>query len=241
MRVIAKFDFKESVLVKSRQLEGIRPIGNLGSRLKEFANRDLGIEIWLNAITASFFGQKANASHVKESLSGVFLPTTFGGGIESLEDAERYIQAGSDRIALNSGALRRPALVTELANLYGSQAVVASIEARRVDGAYLAFGEAGRWNSFKPVAQWAEELVSRGVGELVIISVESEGTGRGFPEELLSIAQEITGVPIILNGGFGSSDQIRDVMRSPNVDGVAVSKLAHLSTDELLDFLGEKP
>lgn len=241
LRVIAKFDFKESVLVKSRQLEGIRPIGPLRVRLKEFANRDLAAELWLNAITSSFFGIKTNPKHVKDSLEGVFLPTIFGGGIDSVEDAEKYIQAGSDRIALNSGALRRPGLVTELANEFGSQAVVASIEARQIDGVYMAFGEAGRWNSLKPVGQWAEELVSRGVGELVIVSVDNEGTGNGFPEELLSLAQEITEVPIILAGGFGSSNQIRDAMRHPNIDGVAVSRLAHLAIDELLDFFGGKP
>jgi cyclase len=240
LRVIAKFDFKDSVLVKSRQLEGIRPIGPLGSRLREFANRGLPAEIWLNAITASFFGLKTEPRYVKAALAGVFLPTVFGGGIESVADAERYIKAGSDRIALNTGALRRPALVGELANEFGSQAVVASIEARQVAGVYMAFGESGRWNSMKPVEQWAEELVSRGVGELVVVSVETEGTGKGFPEELLSIAQEINGVPIVLTGGFGGANQLRDVMRNPNVDGVAVSKLAHLATGELLDFLEEK-
>jgi len=233
LRIIARFDFRESVLVKSRQLEGIRPLGPLGSSLQEFADRGFPAEIWLNAITASFFGIKATPSLVRSSLKGVFLPKIFGGGIESVEEAEAFFGVGADRIALNTAALRKPELVTELSEEFGSQAVVGTIEARKVDDNYVAFGESGRWNSQRPVQEWAEELVSRGVGELVVMSVESEGTGRGFPEELLNLVDEICSVPIILSGGFGSALQVEAALSSQKFDGVAVSRLAHQEIDEL--------
>lgn len=239
MRIIARFDFRENVLVKSRQLEGIRPLGLLRATLQEFANFGLPAEIWLNAITASFFGTKASPMVVRDSLKGVFLPKTFGGGIESVREAETFLAVGADRIALNTGALRKPELVTELSNEFGNQAVVGAIEARKISGSYMAFGDSGRWNSQKTVRNWAEELVSRGAGELVIVSVQTEGTGQGFPDELLDLVGGISSVPIILSGGFGSALQVRNSLSSQKFDGVALSRLAHQSSGELKKLFGD--
>ena len=239
MRVIARFDFRESVLVKSRQLEGIRPLGPLASKLHEFASYGFPAEIWLNAITASFFGTKAGPLAVRESLEGVFMPKIFGGGIESVEEAEAFFAVGADRIAVNTAALRNPELVAQLSKEFGHQAVVGTIEARKTDNGYMAFGDSGRWNSQKPVREWADELVSRGVGELVLMSVETEGTGKGFPEELLSEVGAISSVPIILSGGFGSAQQVKNTLLSQEFEGVALSRLAHQSVDEFRRLFGD--
>jgi imidazole glycerol-phosphate synthase subunit HisF len=239
VRTIARFDFRENVLVKSRQLEGIRPLGPLGSSLQEFSSYGLPAEIWLNAITASFFGTKARPVALRDSLEGIFLPKIFGGGIESVKEAETFFSVGADRIALNTAALRNPALVTELSKEFGSQAVVGTIEARKIDGSYMAFGESGRWNSRRTINEWADELVSRGVGELVILSVETEGTGQGFPEGLMNLVSGIGSVPIILSGGFGSALQVKSALSSQRFDGVAVSKIAHQSIDELRKLFGD--
>jgi len=231
-RVVAKFDLKESALVKSRQLEGIRPLGSLREGLTKIAGRDLPLEIWLNAITASFFGLKCDPIHIRNGLNGVFLPVTFSGGIQTLKEAEAYFAAGVDRIAVNTAGLKNPSFFGSLAREFGSQAVVASIEARNLGGEYFAFGEAGRWNSGQSVSDWIRRLSDLGVGELIVLSVDNEGTGLGFPSDLLELVLPLAQVPLVLSGGFGNAKQVKDVGPGLRGGGVALSRMTHLDFTE---------
>lgn len=228
-RVIARLDIKGSNVIKGLQLEGLRVIGGVGevsrSRYSEGAD-----EILILDSVASLFGRDAILEALRVATDSVFVPVSAGGGLRTLEDANAYFLNGADRVAINSAGLKRPELFLEIAESYGAQAVVASVEAKKVgSGRWHCFFESGREDSGIEVRDWIASLSSESVGEVLVTSVDSDGLMQGPDLDLLSSVCEVSSIPIIYSGGVVSRSHASSVLSYEEVSAVAIGSSFHYS------------
>lgn len=236
LRLIARLDIKAPNLIKGVHLEGLRKLGDPN----EFAKRyyDAGIdEIIYMDIVASLYQRNSLLDIVSRTCRDIFVPLTVGGGIRSLDDAKAALRAGADKVAVNTAAIADPALITNIARRFGSQCMVVSIEAkRRPAGGWEAFTDNGREHTGRDAVEWAKEAVSRGCGEILLTSVDREGTRKGFDIDLV---REIAGsvpVPVIASGGLGTVNHLVDVVRHGKADAVAVADALHYNRLNVADL-----
>jgi len=227
MRIISRLDIKGSNLIKGVQLEGLRVVGNPSEFVKKYYLDGIDEIILMDAV-ASLYGRNNLFELVSQITKEIFIPITLGGGIRSVSDAEAALKSGADKIALNSAAIHRPSLITDIAEFAGSQAVVLSVEAKRVGlSQWEAYYNNGRERSGKEVLDWINEGVRRGAGEVLLTSIDNEGTRKGLDIELCSYLDRMSKVPLIVSGGVGKPEHIVEVSRNPNVDAVALADLLH--------------
>ena len=224
-RVIARLDVKPPHLVKGIHLEGLRRIGNP----REFAVRYYAQgadEISYQDIVASLYGRNSIVDLVSSTCQQTFVPLTVGGGIRTADDAGRLLRNGADKICVNTAAIAEPSLIGAIANEYGSQAVVVGIEAKRHDAGWLAMTDCGREHTNKNVIQWAVEVERSGAGEILLTSIDHEGTMRGFDLDLINAVRQHVNIPLVAHGGL--KDPL-DAVRAFNVgaDAVAVAAALH--------------
>lgn len=206
-RLIARLDIKGPSVVKGIRMEGLRVVGKPADLARRYA--EAADELLYMDTVASLYGRNQIAGLLEETTENTFIPITVGGGIQSLEDARALFKAGADKIAINTAALKRPALINELVGFYGSQAVVVSIEAKRVPRGWEAYTDNGRERTGRDAVAWALEAVERGCGELLLTSVDQEGTRKGFDLELIQAIAPKVSVPVIACGGMGSIEDAR--------------------------------
>ena len=231
LRLIARLDVKGGNVVKGINFEGLKVVGKAKEMAERYAEAGADEILYLD-VTASLYGRNQLESLLEKTVESVFVPITVGGGIASIADARRLFNAGADKIAVNTAALKRPALINELADHFGSQAVVVSIEAKRVNGGWECYTDNGR----NPVAvhdrrlqvgEWAAEVVRRGAGELLITSVDREGTRKGFDVDLIAAIAPHVPIPVTASGGCGSLEHLRSVLVDGKADAVAVASALH--------------
>lgn len=203
-RLIARLDIKPPNLVKTVRLEGLRVIGDPYEKAVHYNSQGIDEILYLD-IVASLYGRNSLADLVAKTTEQVFCPVTVGGGIRTIEDAREMFNSGADKFALNSAAIQRPALIDELARKFGSQAVVIQIDAKRKDDGYEAWYDGGREPSGKDVEDWAIEVMERGAGEILLTSIDHEGTQQGYDTVLVEAIAKIVSIPVIASGGFGAS------------------------------------
>lgn len=226
-RLIARLDIKGPNLIKGMHLEGLRVLGDP----RHFANRyyEEGIDeiIYMDAV-ASLYGRNHLGGLVSHTADQVFVPITVGGGIRSLEDASDLLRAGADKVAVNTAAIRDPSLVDRIARRFGSQCFVLSVEAKQVaSGEWEAYVEHGRERTGRNVVDWVREAVVRGAGEVLLTSVDREGTRRGFDIELTRAVASDVSVPVIASGGMGSLADLERVAKEGCADAVAMADALH--------------
>ena len=212
-RLIPRLAIKGDSVVVTVNMEGLRKVGKPADLARQYAEQDIDELLYLDVV-ASLYGRNQLESLIEEMCDKVFIPITVGGGISLLGDVRRLLQHGADKIAINTAAIKRPALIGEIADSVGSQAVCVSIEAKRVNGGWEAYTENGRQRTGKDAVAWAFEAVERGAGELLITSVDREGTRRGCDLDLIRAIAPNVPVPVIACGGIGRLE-----------DALAVSKL----------------
>ncbi len=229
LRLIARLDIKGPNLVKTVQLEGLRVVGNP----REYAARyyQAGIdELVYMDIVASLYGRNNLREIVSETTKDVFVPLTVGGGVRSVSDARDLLLAGADKVAVNTAAIRRPELISELAERFGSQCVVISIEAKQVrDGKWECYTDNGREWTGIDVVQWAQRAQQLGAGELMVTSVDREGTRKGFDVSLTRAVSSTVGLPVIASGGMGDMQHCINVARIGQADAIAVADALHFN------------
>jgi len=228
-RVIARLDVKPPNLVKGIHMEGLRRIG----RPVDFANkyfRDGADEINYQDIVASLYERNSLGDLVSETAQAIFVPVTVGGGIRSVHDASSLVRGGADKISLNTAAIRTPSLITDVAALLGSQAVVVGVEAMRSKGTWLAMTDNGREHTGKTVPDWLAELEELGAGEVLLTSIDREGTMKGIDAELVATARALTSLPLIVHGGVGTT---ADVLEAYDLGADAIAIAAALHYDKL--------
>jgi len=227
IRLIPRLDIKSPNLIKGIQLEGLRVIGNP----KEYARRyyeEGADELIYMDVVASLYGRNSLGSLVEEVANDVFIPMTVGGGIRSIADVDSLLRCGADKVAVNTAAINDPMLIGQIASRFGSQCMVLSVEAKRqCDGSYEAYTDNGRERSGRDVVLWAREAVERGAGEILLTSVDREGTRQGFDIDLVQMVSDAVRVPVIASGGLGSTEDAVSVVKDGQADAVAVADAFH--------------
>jgi cyclase len=227
VRVIARLDIKGERLIKTVQLEGLRNLGDPRVAAIEYYEQGAD-ELVILDIVASLYGREKVIQIIDEITRRVFIPITVGGGIRTVEDARELLRAGADKIAINSAALIRPSLIRELSEEFGSQAVVVSVEARKNrSGVFEAWIHTGRDESGRSVTDWLAEAVGLGAGEVLVTSIDREGTRRGFDLELIQVASRSVSVPVIASGGLGSEVHAVELCKATSASAFAVADALH--------------
>lgn len=227
IRLIARLDIKGPNLIKGIQLEGYRVVGDP----MLFAQRyyDAGIdEIILMDVVASLYGRNSLGEIVKRIASRVFIPMTVGGGIRSVDDVRELLRCGADKVAVNTAAVRRPELIREIARKFGAQCMVLSVEAKRDGkGGFEALIDNGREHTRMDAVEWIRRGVELGAGEVLLTSVDRDGTGKGFDLELLRAVDGQVGVPVVMAGGMGSPADLVAAVRQGGADALAMGHILH--------------
>ena len=226
-RLIARLDIKGNKLIKGIRFEGLRVLGDPVETACRYAHEGIDEMLFIDAV-ASLYGRNSLTEILRQTTREVFVPITAGGGVRSVSDAAKLLASGADKIALNSGALQRPQLISELAEEFGSQCVVVSIQARRIhDQDWEAMGEAGRERSGKKVITWMQEVQDLGAGEILLTSIDQDGTCQGPDYALIEAANNIASVPLVVGGGFAAFEDINTTFNQSAVSGIGIGAAFH--------------
>lgn len=227
VRIIPRLEIKGPNLVKGVRFEGLRVLGKPESFARHYYDAGADELIYIDAV-ASLLGRNSLLDIVERTARDVFVPLTVGGGLRNLDDIRDVLRAGADKVALNTAAVRRPDLVSEAARKFGSSTVVVSIEAiRHADGRYEAYTDFGREATGIDAIEWAGRAVALGAGELLVTSIDRDGTGTGYDLELTRRIAEAQPVPVIAGGGAGAPEDVLAVVRDGAADAVSVATLLH--------------
>lgn len=227
-RVIARLDLKGPNLIKGVQMEGLRIIGDPALYARKYYSQGVDEILFIDTV-ASLYGRQHMSEILEETVRETYVPVTVGGGISSVEDVRLLLRAGADKVAINTAAVRNPKLITGIAESFGSQCVVGSIQAKKIgDEKWEVLIEGGRERTGLDVLQWAEDLLELGVGEILVTSVDRDGTGAGFDKSLAQKVRQIVDVPLIVSGGCsGPGDVLELCLHDDLVDGIAVGYGLH--------------
>ena len=238
-RIIPCLDVKDGRVVKGVNFQGLSDV-NSPVELAEYYTKNGADEMVFYDITASAEGRKLFTEVLTEVASKVFIPLTVGGGINSLEDFDRVLKCGADKVSVNSGAIRNPELIRQAAEKYGNQCVVLSVDAARVDGTYRVFAKGGRENTGMDAVEWIREGVERGAGEVVINSIDTDGVKQGFDLPMLKAVCEVVDVPVIASGGAGCiQDFITLFQEIPTVSAGLAASIFHFEEVAIPDLKKE--
>ena len=226
-RIIPCLDVRDGRVVKGVNFEGIRDVSS-PVQLADFYSRSGADELVFYDITASAEGRRLFTDILRETARKVFIPLTVGGGINTIEDFDRVLKCGADKVSVNSGAIRNPSLVKEAALRYGSQCVVISADVKRVDGVFRVFAKGGRENTGLEAVKWISECVKNGAGEVVLNSIDTDGVKNGFDIEMLRAVSDAVGVPVIASGGAGCIEDFVKLFKTlPKVDAGLAASIFH--------------
>lgn len=235
IRLIARLDIKGASLIKGVHLEGLRVIGSPRTYSIKYYEQGADEIIFMDSV-ASLYGRNHLADAITSAVRDNFIPITVGGGIRSAEDAKLILRAGADKVALNTGAIANPNVISSIAKLFGSQCVVLSIEAKQVrDGQWEAYTENGRERTRRDVVDWALEAVSLGAGEILLTSIDREGTRKGFDVHLVKAVSTVVSVPVIASGGMGKPEDLIAVVKEGGADAVAMADMLHYGRGTIQD------
>lgn len=226
-RIIARLDIKGPNLVKGIHLEGLRVLGKPADFAKYYYENGAD-ELMLMDVVASLYGRNSLHDIISETAKNIYIPITVGGGIRSISDIRDVLRAGADKVCLNTAVINNPELIKEASRIFGSSTIVVAIEAiKEYDGRYLAYTDNGREYTGVDVFEWANKVDKLGAGEIVITSVDNEGTGQGYDIELVSKVANLVSIPVIAHGGAGKIHHVVDVIKQSNVNSVMISSLFH--------------
>jgi cyclase len=236
IRLIARLDIKGPNLIKGVHLEGLRVMGDP----QEFARRyyEQGAdELLFVDVVASLYGRNSLHDIIERAARDVFVPLTVAGGIRSVDDVRSMLRAGADKIGINTAATKRPELIREVARKFGSQCMVLSIEAKSIGpGKWEAYTDNGREKTGLDVVAWAQQGVELGAGEILLTSVDREGTREGFDMELIAAVSRVVPVPVIASGGMGRVEHVASAVVEGAADAVAMADILHYGRASVADI-----
>ena len=240
-RIIPCLDVKNGRVVKGTDFEGLRDMAD-PVEMARFYNAAGADELVFYDITASVEGRTLFTDILTRVAREIFIPLTVGGGINTVEDFDRVLKCGADKVSVNSGAIRDPGLIHRAAQKYGDQCVVLSCDVKRVDGRFLLFAKGGRENTGIDALEWIRQGVKNGAGELVINSIDTDGVKNGFDLELLDAVASMVSVPIIASGGAGKKEDFAELFRHRGIDAGLAASIFHtkqVDIRELKQYLRE--
>lgn len=225
-RIIPCLDIRDGQVVKGINFEGIKEVGDAVEMGRRYSAEGADELVFLD-ITATFEGRRTFAKLVEKIALNINIPFTVGGGISTLEDAARLLDAGADKISINSSAIANPQLISDIAARYGSQFVVTAIDAKLIDGRWTATTHGGRNLTDKELFSWAHEAQERGAGEILFTSMNHDGTKAGYPCETYAQLCDSLTIPVIASGGAGNSQHIVDVLTKGKADAALAASIFH--------------
>ncbi len=234
-RVIACMDVRNGQVVKGVQFQDLRHAGDPAELARRYNVEGID-EVVVLDITATLEGRRTLADTVHAVAAEIFLPLAVGGGIRSESDAATVIDAGADKVSLNTAALRQPELITTLANRYGSQAVIVAIDAKRLDDRFAVYVRSGQTDAARDAVEWAREAESRGAGEILLTSMDRDGTRAGFDCALTAAVSSAVNIPVIASGGAGGFDHFVDVFTEGRADAALAASIFHFAESSVHDL-----
>lgn len=227
IRLIARLDIKGPNLIKGIHLEGLRVIGSPAEHALRYYEQGVDELIYMDCV-ASLYGRNHLGDIVRSAAENIFVPMTVGGGIRSVDNATQILRAGADKVAVNTAAVANPQLITDIARRFGSQCMVLSIEAKQIGPErWEVYTDNGRERTGLDVIDWVKRSVAMGAGEILLTSVDREGTRKGFDVDLVRAVSAEVSVPVIASGGMGKPDDLVEVVRDGGADAVAMADILH--------------
>lgn len=226
IRLISRLDIKSKNLIKGIRLEGLRVLGKPYDFAKNYFDNGIDEIIYMDSV-ASLYNRNTLTDIIEETSKNIFIPITVGGGIRSIDDAYSVLKSGADKIAINTAAVRNPKLIEDLSNRFGKSTIVVSIEAKKNVNSWEAYTDNGRESTGLDVKKWALQCETAGAGEILLTSVDQDGTGLGFDCELVSEITNITKIPVIASGGMGTLDDFKKIISYSNCEAVAIGNVLH--------------
>lgn len=235
-RIIPCLDVKDGRVVKGVNFLGVSDVSS-PVKLADYYSRSGADELVFYDITASFEGRALFTDILREVASTIFIPLTVGGGINTLDDFDRVLKCGADKVSVNSGAIKNPGLIYDAAQKYGDQCVVLSVDIKRVDGEFIVFAKGGRENTGMDAIEWIKKGEANGAGEIVVNSIDTDGVKGGFDIELLKLVNDAVNVPVIASGGAGCMQDFTDLFRAiPDIDAGLAASIFHFGEVEIKDL-----
>ena len=232
-RLIARLDIKGPNLIKSIHLEGLRVIGSPNEHALRYYEQGADELIYMDCV-ASLYGRNSLGDIVKSAAQDVFVPMTVGGGIRSVDNANEMLRCGADKVAVNTAAVANPKLITDISRRFGSQCMVLSVEAKRIGpDRWEVYVDNGRERTGLDVIEWVKRGVSLGAGEILLTSIDQEGTRKGFDIPLVKAVTEQISVPVIASGGMGQAEDLTKVVFEGGADAVAMADILHYQRETL--------
>lgn len=236
VRIIPRLDIKSGNLIKGVHLEGLRVIGDPQDFARRYYEAGADELLYVDPV-ASLYGRNGLLDFVSRTVEDVFVPLTLAGGIRSVDDVRQALRAGADKVGINTAAVKRPELITEVAEIFGSQCMVLSIEAKRKGpGIWEAYTDNGREPTGRNVLDWAGYCASLGAGEILLTSIDREGTREGYDVDLVATVSNSVPIPVIASGGLGAAADLLAVVHQGAADAVAVADYLHYGRGSLADL-----
>ena len=243
-RIIPRLDIKGPNLVKGIHLEGLRVLGKPEEFAQYYYEQGADELIYQDSV-ASLYQRNSLTEIVSRTVKNIFIPLTVGGGLRSLEDINQVLRAGADKISINTAAINNPNFINQASRFFGSSTIVVAIECiRQNDYSVLAYTDNGREHTGKNVFEWAKEAEDRGAGEILLTSIDKDGTGKGFDVELIRLVSNIVNIPVIAHGGASNVEDIIDAIQIGGADAIAIASMLHYSAKsrssvKAIEFEGE--
>ena len=235
MRIIARLDVKNQFVIKGINFEGLRKVGDPMALAAAYYAAGIDEIIFIDSVASLY--NRNNLFHIIRAASQqIFVPITIGGGLRSLDDVSSALDSGADKVAINTAAIRDPQLITDVARRYGAQCVVGSIQAKRTERGWEAYVEAGRESTGVCALEWARRLTELGAGELLVTSVDQEGTKRGFDIDLIKAVNEAVKVPVIAGGGYGRTHDLDQLLARTRPNAICIATVLHYQLQTIADI-----
>ena len=238
-RIIPCLDVRDGKVVKGVNFVGLKEVGDPVELAKQYSDANADEIVFLD-ITASHEGRSTMLDVVRRTAEVVFVPLTVGGGIRTIDDVRDTLRAGSDKVGINSAAVRTPELINEAAAMFGRQCIVCAVDAKRMDDGWHVVINGGRIDTGKDLIEWVKELEERGAGEILLTSMDADGTKTGYDLEMTKAVCDAVNIPVIASGGAGSIDDFAEVFEETGCDAALAASLFHygeLTIDEVKDAM----
>ncbi|MEO5917112.1 MAG: imidazole glycerol phosphate synthase cyclase subunit [Luteolibacter sp.] len=237
-RIIARIDVKNEHVIKGIHLEGLRKVGDPNELARKYYDAGIDEILFMDAV-ASLYGRNNLFDIIQRACREIFIPITIGGGIRSVSDIEMALKSGADKVAINTQAVRTPDIIREASRIYGSQCIVASVEAKRKPNGWEVYVDNGRQETGVDVIEWIKKLQDLGAGEILLTSIDQEGTKKGFDLPLCKAVSRVAHVPMIVCGGAGNLRHIGDLWGNVQVDALAVASVLHYNLLNIAEIKSE--
>jgi cyclase len=236
VRVIARIDVKNEFAIKGIHLEGLRKVGDPNKMAIDYYNNGIDEIVFMDAV-AAYYDRNSLSELIQKACKDVFIPITVGGGIRTINDIKSALKSGADKVAINTQAVKDPGFIMQSSKIFGSQCIVSSIEAKLIkDGKWEVYTDNGREPTGKDVVEWAKYVEELGAGEIMLTSIDKEGTKKGFDIDLYkSVVQNIS-IPVIASGGMGQSADAVELLENADVDALATASVLHYKMESIQEI-----